>query len=82
MLRKRVDELKKRDAQKLETCGYAEFFKPVAPVFLAVTNVLRQLGINGILDDQTVADRDAVDKLNSMITAAAQRRRSDIFTDK
>ena len=36
-------------------------------------NVLRQLGINGILDDQTVADRDAVDKLNSMITAAAQR---------
>ena len=38
-----------------------------------MTNVLRKLGINGILDDQTVADSNAVDKLKPMITAAAQR---------
>ena len=72
VIRDNLREFRKRDVNSLKTCGYAEFFKPRAPVYLAATNVMRALGAKGILDDETVVEAKVVYSKKLLITAAAE----------
>lgn len=65
-----ISELLERDARQLSKCGFAEFFKPVAPVYKAVTKVMCALGVSSILGP-TVVDAKAVASQKLSIAEAA-----------